>query len=158
MKFETKHRLGLLVKSFFWIGINIWFAYKFLSIDVNEKPWSIFFLVQLFFLFCWAPGMYLYLTYLTKNNKASLKFDPGSDVFQYFDGSQIREFKKKDISEAFVWKAYAFKAPWSGFKYIRIDLKDESSIWITCLLTDIEQFVIDAKLIVQEREGVIPTL
>ncbi len=158
MKFETKHRLGLLFKSFFWIAINTWFAFKFLSADAADKPWSVFVLVQLFLLFCWAPGVYLYLTYLKKNYKAGLEFDSEFGVFEYHDGSQSVKFTAKDIDEAFIWKAYAFRAPWSGFKYLRIDLKDGGSIWVTCLLTDVEQFGRGAKLIVQEREGVIPTL
>ena len=100
----------------------------------------------------------MYLTYLKKNYKAGLEFDSEFGVFEYHDGSQSVKFTAKDIDEAFIWKAYAFRAPWSGFKYLRIDLKDGGSIWVTCLLTDVEQFGRGAKLIVQEREGVIPTL
>jgi len=141
-----------------WIGINIWLIIRFFSLDIAEKPWLIFVLVQLFLMFCWGPGVYLYLTYLKKNYKSKLEYDCESRMFKYSKGSQLKTFRIKDIDESFVWKAYAFIAPWSNFNYLRIDLKGGDSIWITCLLADVDQLVNTTKLKVQNREGVIPSL
>jgi hypothetical protein len=119
-----------------------------------ELGWGIQLLISLF----WFPGTLLHLTYWFKNNNATVKVDQKAKIIKYIKDDKEISFNRQEIVNCEINESRNWSAPWSGYRYLLIVLKDHRKVVISNFITEPEKIIDLLKLNFKIDKRTIPFL
>lgn len=147
-----------LTWSFVSLLLNIFCLIIFYNKGLIKEERTLTIFMQIVLFLSWAPGIYLYITYKRKNANAKLKINNKDKSIFYSDLNQNIIFSRDEIKLCLLNVTKSSRSSWQEFQYLRIDLKNGESIYITFLLADIEQVIKHLNLHYKEEKCFMPTL
>jgi len=156
--FNKNSFLKIKISFSIFFFINIFSFFFFFNNEIYSKNLSIALILHIIILLFWLPSIYLFYTYYIKNNNAILKVDSKLNTIEYADRKQNLKFNKRDINFCILFRKVGKESIIHDFKYLRIDLKNGESIWITSLLGNVEKIIESLNLRCKINDSIIPMI
>lgn len=93
-----------------------------------------FLFTQGIFIIITLPSFIISINHLRYNGNVELIFKRGENKFQAIIDSRSIWFDKKDIEKIIEVQSDASRAPWGLYEYYILKFKDDSELWLSCIL------------------------
>lgn len=157
-RFDLNFQFNMRSHLSFFIPVGIWLPLHLgiMQIDFGSVTSNIF--TNTVAGVCWIFPIALYVQYYIINHKASLTTSANKKSLVYKDPEKTIEFNPVDIKYCEYVKTRSFLAPWSLNKYIRLVLKDDRNIILTCLLGEVEEFLTETRVLYKKSRPIVPLI